>query len=152
MVNTAAISTRFEPLAPMLDERLRRLWAAAEARALGRGGVTMVSAATGISRRAIHLGLRELREPPLPGRRVRREGGGRKRLVEHDPALAEDLERLIEPLTRGDPQSPLRWTCKSTRQLAAELRQQGHHVSHMAVARLLHELGYSLQANSKIVE
>jgi transposase len=136
----------------MLDERLRRLWAAAEAQALGRGGVTTVSAATGISRRAIHLGLRELREPPLQGRRIRREGGGRKRLVEHDPALAEDLERLIEPLTRGDPESPLRWTCKSTRQLATELQQQGHHVSHMAVARLLHELGYSLQANSKTVE
>ena len=106
----------------MLDERLRRLWAAAEARALGRGGVTMVSAATGISRRAIHLGLRELREPPMPGRRIRREGGGRKRLVDQDPALADDLERLIEPLTRGDPESPLRWTCKSTRQLAAELQ------------------------------
>ena len=85
-------------------------------------------------------------------RRIRREGGGRKRLVEHDATLARDLERLIEPLTRGDPESPLRWTCKSTRQLAAELQAQGHHVSHMAVARLLHTLGYSLQANSKTLE
>jgi transposase len=93
-----------------------------------------------------------LDDPPIDAGRTRQSGGGRKRLVDQDARLKQDLEGLIEPLTRGDPESPLRWTCKSTRQLARELQQQGHQVSHMAVARLLHELGYSLQANSKTVE
>jgi transposase len=149
-----ATRRRFEALQPVLDERLRRLWAAAEALALPHGGITAVAAATGISRRAIHLGLKELKaaSPPPRERRIRRAGAGRKRLVERDPTLAADLERLIEPSTRGDPESPLRWTCKSTRQLAAELQRQGHQVSHVTVAELLHELGYSLQANSKTIE
>jgi len=154
MVDMEAIAGRFAVLQPMLDERMRRAWAAAEAAVLGRGGITAVSTATGISRRAIHLAIREMRgeASERSGRRIRRPGGGRKRLVERDPTLATDLERLIEPLTRGDPESPLRWTCKSTRQLAAELGEQGHQVSYVTVGELLHELGYSLQANSKTIE
>jgi len=146
MVDMEAIAGRFAVLQPMLDERMRRVWAAAEAAVLGRGGITAVSNATGISRRAIHLAIREMRgeASERSGRRIRRPGGGRKRLVERDPTLATDLERLIEPLTRGDPESPLRWTCKSTRQLAAELGEQGHQVSYVTVGELLHELGYSL--------
>jgi len=153
-VEAEQIKRRFDAMQPVLDERLRRLWAAAEALALPHGGITAVAAATGVSRRAIHLGIKELRAASTPPaqRRIRRAGAGRKRLVERDPTLATDLDRLIEPLTRGDPQSPLRWTCKSTRQLAAELQRQGHQVSHVTVAELLHELGYSLQANSKTIE
>ena len=154
-IDAEQIKRRFDAMRPVLDERLRRLWAAAEALALPRGGITTVAAATGVSRRAIHLGIKELRDAAPPAcepRRIRRAGAGRKRLVDRDPTLAADLERLIEPLTRGDPESPLRWTCKSTRQLAAELQRQGHQVSHVTVAELLHELGYSLQANSKTIE
>jgi transposase len=124
---------------------------AAEAAAAGRGGQAAVARATGASRTTIRRGIGELREPterPARGR-VRRPGGGRKRTVERDPSLRDDLDRLVEPLSRGDPESPLRWTCKSVRQLAAELRRGGHRVSHRIVAELLHELGYSLQANRK---
>ncbi len=136
-----------------LDERSRRLAAAAESIAIGRGGITAVSEATGMSRPAIRLGLTELREPWVhPPNRIRRPGGGRKKTVALDPSLLRDLERLIEPVTRGDPESPLRWTCKSLRKLAAELRSMGHNTSHRMVAELLHHLGYSLQANSKTRE
>src|ERR1700690_3642141 len=136
-----------------LDERSRRLTAAAESIAIGRGGITAVSEATGMSRPAIRLGLNELREPATyPPNRIRRPGGGRKKTVAQDPSLLRDLERLIEPVTRGDPESPLRWTCKSLRKLAEELRRMGHKTSHRMVADLLHDLGYSLQANSKTRE
>ena len=128
-----------------LDERSRRLTAAAESIAIGRGGITAVSEATGMSRPAIRLGLTELREPAAhPPNRIRRPGGGRKKTVVQDPSLLRDLERLIEPVTRGDPESPLRWTCKSVRNLAEELRSQGHKVSHVLVAELLHQQRYSL--------
>jgi Rhodopirellula transposase DDE domain len=150
------IAARFAALRPFLDERRRRLWAAAEAQAVGRGGVTTVAAATGLQRNTIRAGLRELRgaDPaPVPSdQRVRTAGGGRKALTEHDPSLLRDLEALVDPLTRGDPMSPLRWTCKSTRQLATELSRHGHHVSHQTVAELLHALRYSLQGTRKTKE
>jgi transposase len=151
----AAVQQRFALLAPELDERRRRLLAAAEAVALGWGGIAGVARATGVSRRAIQAGIADLRAPEadrLPAGRVRRPGGGRKRAVETDPTLRRDLERLVDPLTRGDPESPLRWTCKSVRKLAGELRQRGHRVSHQLVAELLRESGYSLQATRKTLE
>src|ERR1700685_4164807 len=124
-----------------LDERSRRLTAAADSIAIGRGEVTAVSEATGMSRPAIRLGLTELREPAAhPPERIRRPGGGRKKTVTQDPSLLQDLEWLIEPVTRGDPESPLRWTCKSLRKLAAELRSMGHRTSHGLGAVLLPRL------------
>jgi transposase len=149
------IARRFELLAEHLDERQRRLVAAAEAEVLGPRGISLVARSTGVSRRAIRQGLEELQEPAPPKRgehRVRREGGGRKKTVEKDPSLLADLELLVDPTTRGDPESPLRWTCKSVRQLAQELQQRGHQVSHQLVSEVLHERGYSLQANRKTLE
>jgi hypothetical protein len=154
--DVAAIRAKFEGLRPYLDERRRRLWAAAEALALGRSGVTAVAQATGLRRNTIRAGVSELRAGgravPVPDQRVRAPGGGRKALASGDPALLRDLEALVEPVTRGDPMSPLRWTCKSTRQLAAELSRQGHPVSHQTVADLLRGLRYSLQGNRKTKE
>jgi transposase len=149
------VGQRFALLASSLDERRRRLVAAAEALALGWGGISRVARATGVSRRAIQAGMAELRTPAeqrLPLDRVRRAGGGRKRTVDTDLTLQSDLERLVEPVSRGDPESPLRWTCKSVRKLAAELQVQGHRVSRQLVMELLHDLGYSLQANRKTLE
>lgn len=144
---------RFEKLAPFLDERMRRLVAASESLAIGFGGTSQVSRQTGVSRRAIIRGIKELDEAPsVQGGRVRRPGGGRKRTVDKDVSLKTDLERLVDPVTRGDPESPLRWTCKSVRKLAEELNRLGHQTSHRMVAELLHELGYSLQANRKTLE
>src|SRR5438128_9011543 len=151
MVETKSIGRRFGLLEGLLDERLRRCVAAAEAETIGRGGIAAVSRATGVSRRAIRVGIAELKAPKgkrFVGR-VRKPGGGRKRTVDKDPKLLVDLERLIEPTTRGDPESPLRWTCKSVRVLAAELGRMGHRVSHELVSNLLDEMGYSLQANRK---
>jgi hypothetical protein len=140
-------------LRPVMTERSRRIWAATEAQALGRGGISAVSRATGIDRNTIAKGLKELGSPEtLAPERVRRAGGGRKRTSVIDPTLVGDLERLIDPQTRGDPASPLRWTCKSVRKLADELKRKGHQVSHKLVAALLHEMGYSLQANRKVRE
>ena len=141
-------------MAPLLDERQRRCFAGAEALALGRGGQAAVARATGLSLPTIRAGLREVARGAvaLKGGRIRREGGGRPRTVERDATLRSDLEALIEPTSRGDPESPLRWTCKSIRRLAAELTRQGHQTSHRMVAELLHELGYSLQANRKVLE
>ena len=155
MVDAGAIRRRFRLIEKHLDERMRRLVAAAEAEAIGSGGVSLVARATGVSRRAIRSGAHELtvRGPQaLATGRIRRPGGGRKRTVEQDPTLIADLEKLIEPTARGDPESPLRWTCKSVRRLAAELTRQGHRTSHRMVAELLHQLGYSLQANRKTIE
>ncbi len=153
MYDTARIQQRFAPLRIALDERSRRLVAAAESLAIGRGGISAVTRATGISRQVIRRGVAELQEPAVhPPGRVRRPGGGRKKAVTQDPSLRSDLERLVEPATRGDPESPLRWTCKSVRKLAKELRRQGHRTSHRIVAELLHEMGYSLQANRKTKE
>ncbi len=151
----AAICQRFEDLAPTLDERQKRLWAAAEANALGYGGITLVSRITGISRRAIHVGLRERQADPsdtVPADRVRQRGAGRKRLTETQPGLLTALEALVEPTSRGDPESPLRWTCKGVRRLAAALQRQGFTIGRQKVADLLAELDYSLQANRKTRE
>ena len=137
-------------MAPALTERSRRMWAAAEARALGHGGIAAVMRATGISRSTIQRGLQEADAGAvLPAGRTRRPGGGRRRLAATDTTLVSDLEALIDPSSAGEPDSPLRWTTRSTRSLAAALRALGHAVSHTAVAALLHELGYSLQANQK---
>ena len=153
--NVERIRRKFRALNVELDERRRRQWAAAEARVLGYGGVVAVARATGLSRTTITAGLRELKLPVRQRRsaamRVRRVGGGRRRLTQIDEGLLAALEALIEP-TRGDPQSPLRWTCKSTRRLADELTRQRHAVSANTVATLLHEAGYSLQANRKTRE
>jgi transposase len=152
-MDTDLIKQRFTSLEPFLDERLRRLHAAAEAKAVGYGGVSAVARATGVSRRAIALGLQELAEPAAASvKRIRQPGGGRKRTVAKDATLLHDLAQLVEPVSRGDPESPLRWTCKSVRKLADELNRQGHQVSHRVVAELLQELGFSLQANRKMRE
>ncbi len=153
MVDEEAIGERFRALAGELDERRRRLWAAAEARSCGYGGIAAVARATGISEGTIRRGLDELRSGErLEAGRVRRVGGGRRPLTETDPTLLGDLERLLEADTRGDPESPLRWTAKSVRQLAAGLRELGHHVHFASVAKLLRVLGYSLQSNRKTRE
>ncbi|MFI5381567.1 MAG: ISAzo13 family transposase [Tepidisphaerales bacterium] len=153
MTDEQDIRRRFRLLNPALNERTRRLWAAAEARSLGRGGVSSVARATGVSRRAIAAGLLELEDRrALANGRIRREGGGRKRLTHADPRLVDSLDRLVEPTTRGDPMSPLRWTCKSVRNLAGELTRRGHPVSYRTVAAILHDMGYSLQSNRKSTE
>ncbi len=145
-------------LRPLLDERARRAWAAVEARALGRGGMSRVAAATGLSRVTIRAGLQELARadtasgPQAPPERLRRRGGGRQPLSLHDPHLLQALETLVDPVTRGDPMSLLRWTGKSAAPLAAALRVQGHLVRARTVNRLLHDLGYSLQSNRKTLE
>lgn len=151
----ALVKQRFVLLASSLDERRRRLVAAAEARAWGWGGIRHVARATGVSRGVIQAGIAELQAPlegRLPVERVRRAGGGRKRTVDTDPTLRADLERLIDPVTRGDPESPLRWTSKSVRTLAAELQAQGHRVSRQLVMELLHQLNYSLQGTRETLE
>lgn len=139
-----------------LNERGRRYWAASEALELGHGGIKAVAQATGLGERTIRRGCHELRHPPTPGRlasrRRRRAGGGRKPLQSHDPALVSALEALVEPTTRGDPMSPLRWTCKSTRELAKARAGQGHKVSHTTVAQLLVAWAYSLQGTRKTLE
>ena len=154
-----AIRHKYEALAPILDERARRLWAAAEARAVGRGGIARVVEATGMSRNTVRVGLDELdrgispdmSEPAAPGR-IRRPGGGRKRLARNDPELLTALDALLEPTARGDPQNPLRWTTLSARRLADALGALDHPVSERTVNRLLHSRGYSLQSNRKMME
>ena len=152
------IKAKYTSLEPVLDERARRLWAGAEARAIGRGGITRVAQAIGLSRVTVRAGLKELDLPITPAagretlRRLRRVGGGRKHLVDHDVDLLRDLEILVDPVPRGDPMSPLQWTCKSAAKLAAELQARGHAVSERSVNRLLHTLDYSLQSNRKTLE
>ena len=152
------IQRRFRSLSVFLDERMRRLVAAAESEAIGYGGVSAVARATGVSRRAITEGMKELSQTKVSHEtgsgqsRIRRKGAGRKRTVDKDRTLLEDLDRLVDPATRGDPETPLRWTSKSVRKLAEELRQEGHSVSYQTVAELLHEMDYSLQANQKTLE
>jgi len=155
VIDDAAIKLRYVALGPVLDERGRRRFAAAEALAAGRGGVTAVARITGIARSTIDRGLAELRgeaEPDAALDRVRRKGGGRRPLVVTDPTLLTDLKDLVEPTTRGDPTAPLLWTAKSLRNLAAGLRELGHRIGHNVVADLLRDLGYSLQANRKARE
>ncbi len=137
---------------PHLNERSRRMLAATEAVGIGYGGVSLVSRACGLSRVTITKGINELDASPLPAERIRRAGGGRQRLVMRDPKLTEVLDVLVEPLSRGDPESPLRWTCKSTRLLAGELTGRQHPISHEKVAQLLRDMGYSLQGNRKTEE
>ena len=149
----AAIAARLRTLWPVLDERTRRITAANEAMAWGTGGISAVSRACGLSRRVIRRGLEELTEGrALPAGRIHRPGGGRKRITDTDPALVRTLEAVVADDTRGDPQSPLRWTCKSTRALAQTLTDQSHPVSHVKVGQLLRGLGYSLQSNRKTEE
>jgi transposase len=157
MATIRGIEAKYAALSPLMDERMRRQWAASEARAYGWGGVRAVSRAIGMSPNTIHKGLTEIaereRNPKAPVEvRLRRPGGGRKALTEHDPMLREALEALVDPVTRGDPESPLRWTCKSTGQLAQALTKGGHVVSPSSVGRLLHAAGYSLQSNRKTLE
>jgi len=155
----SAIRERYKNLEWALDERLRRLFAATEAKVLGHGGISIVQKATGVARNSIKQGLKELLSPQRTEasgddsiQRIRRIGGGRKASVNADEKLLAALESLIEPVTRGDPESPLRWTCKSLRQLESELRSQGYAVSHTSIGDLLKKLGYSLQGNRKTLE
>ena len=154
MIEERAIRLRYQLMAPRLDERARRWLAGTEAVVLGRGGQAIVARATGLSLPTIRAGLREVQrgECEANAGRIRREGGGRPRTVDRDATLRSDLEALVEPTSRGDPQSPLRWTCKSIRKLADELTGQGHKTSHRMVAVLLHGMGYSLQGNRKLLE
>ena len=155
MIDHAAIKLRFKALDPLLDERGRRRFAAAEALSAGLGGVAAVSSITGIARSTIGRGLAELRgeaAPEASSDRVRRKGAGRRSLVATDPTLLADLQVLVEPATRGDPMAPLLWTAKSLRNLAAGLRDLGHRIAHNVVADLLRDMGYSLQANRKTLE
>ena len=149
----ASIRFRFQRLASTLDERALRLLAATEAEALGYGGVSQVSRITGLARSTILRGQQELVHPPAaPTGRIRRPGGGRKKVSALDPTVMEELERLVEPLSRGDPMSPLRWSCKSIRSLAETLQRSGHPTSHRWVWAALHEMNYSLQGNRKMEE
>lgn len=156
MGDVGLVRQKFEALRPLMDERMRRLWAGSEAIALGRGGIAVVAEATGMARNTVVAGIREQRQRQRSGASfelsVRRRGGGRKRLTEQTPALLAALESLVEPVTRGDPQSPLRWTSKSVRKLADELGARGYRVSARTVNRLLGALDYSLQANRKTRE
>ena len=159
MDEESAIRERFQNLAWAFDERMRRLYAASEAKVLGHGGITLVQKATGVARNSIKLGLKELlrsqqegQEEDNSNRRLRRIGGGRKATVKDDKKLLAAIESLVEPVTRGDPESVLRWTCKSLRQLESELKSQGYVVSHTSIGDLLRKLGYSLQGNRKTLE
>ena len=148
----ASIVEKYVAVEPFLDERTRRLWAAAESRAIGYGGDAVVSSATGLSRTTIRKGRREIEAGVEPGRLLRRAGGGRPNIESSQPGIKAALEKLVDPLTRGDPCSPLRWTCKSRAKLTAALVKAGWRVSSTTVGRLLHELGYSLQSVRKTRE
>ena len=147
-----ALAAMFAVLSPHLDERQRRLLAGAQARALGRGGIAMVARASGMARSTVRIGTSEIDQGPELTRRARRPGAGRPKATVHDPGLLAALDALVEPTARGDPESPLRWTCKSTHKLADELGARGHRVSARTVAELLVGMDYSLQATSKQVE
>jgi len=153
-IDGSAVRRKYEQLAPWLDERTRRLWAASEAKQLGYGGISTVATVTGLSRTTILAGQHELEHaaPEIIPSRQRQPGGGRKPLPSKDGTLLSALEQLVAPTTRGDPMRPLRWTCKSTRRLARELTRDGHRISVRSVAALLGKLDYSLQANRKIRE
>lgn len=153
-MNLRVLRQKYSALAPALNERSRRLWAATEAKSIGHGGIACVERAVAISRSTISRGIKELElaQKPLAAAHIRRPGGGRKKTAQQDPTLRTDLEALVEPAVAGDPQSPLRWTSKSLRKLTAELQAMGHATSHRMVAALLTEAEYSLQANRKSVE
>ena len=158
-MDKSILKSKWDSLNPLLDERARRIWAATEAVAIGRSGISLVAEATGLSRTTIHAGIKELRDVQegkvpavLEGDRLRAAGSGRKRLAAKDPTLIADLELLVDPATKGDPMSPLRWTSKSTNHLAKALQQRGHKISARTVAAMLIDQGYSLQANRKSKE
>src|SRR5437667_6819857 len=151
-VTREMLAAKFGDILPHLDERQRRLLLGAEARALGHGGIRLVAAAAGAGETTVSLGVAELEAGEEPLGRARREGGGRKRAAVTDPGLVPALLALVEPDERGDPESPLRWTVKSVRTLAAELTARGHRVSSATVHQLLHQQGFSLQANAKTIE
>ena len=146
------LSEKYRSLSPVLDERALRLWCGSEARALGHGGILLVHQATGISRPTIIKGIKELDNPDVCSPRVRRLGGGRKKITEKEPSLLKSLDALIEPVTRGDPESPLRWSSKSTLKLAQELREQGYTITQRTVHRLLVAQKYSMKSNRKTHE
>jgi transposase len=149
----AQVKKRYQVISPHLTEQAKRLWAASEALAIGRGGTTLVGEATGMSRVTITKGKQAVHECVIPeSARIRQRGGGRKPLTSHDPRLLEALNALIDPCTRGDPESPLRWTCKSTYKIAAALQAQGHRLSQRSVYAILKDWGYSLQSNRKLEE
>ena len=148
----AVIVAKYSVVSPVLDERARRLWAAAESLAIGYGGDTLVSDATGLARQTIRNGRREIKQGVEPATRIRRPGAGRPKLQQTQPGVKQALEQLVDPVTRGDPTSPLRWTCKSRAKLAAALTKEGWKISSTSVGRLLHELGYSLQSVRKSTE
>jgi hypothetical protein len=153
MSAVGVLRQKFASVWPMLNERTRRIMAANEAIALGYGGISVVGRACGLSRKAITKGIQEIKDGYVPEEgRIRRKGAGRKRITTSDPKLLTALDRLIDPETRGDPESPLRWICKSTRTLAAQLTWQNHPISHVKVAQLLHDQDYSLQGNRKTEE
>jgi len=152
METNQKIAEKLAIVLPHLNEKQRRLLIAAEARTLGWGGISKVAQATGVSRVTIHKALAEIESKKIIAERVRKPGGGRKDITEQHPNILEKLEALVDPVTRGDPRSPLRWTCKSTRQLSQELGRKGYAVSNVTVAELLHRLDYSLQANAKTLE
>ena len=148
-----SIGAKYNLLKPHLNEKARRIFLATEAKAIGRGGISQVSLETGVSRNTISQGLNELENPDtIESTRIRKKGGGRKSVLELDPQLLLDIEKLVEPVTRGDPESPLRWTIKSTRTIAKELEQFNHYISHTRVADILKLLNYSLQGNKKTFE
>ena len=151
-VSESGLRAKHAALGRYLNERQRRLIAAADAQMLGRGGIVTIARVTGFSRTTLHKGLAELKGDEVPLERVRKAGGGRKRKADQDPGLAKELERLVDPATRGDPMSPLRWTSKSTAKLAAELQRRGYVISARTVASMLEDQGYSLQANRKTME
>jgi transposase len=152
MQSEQKIAEKLAIVLPHLNEKQRRLLIAAEARTLGWGGISQVAKATGVSRVTIHKALTEIESKKIIAERIRKPGGGRKDITEYYPNILEKLEALVDPVTRGDPRSPLRWTCKSTRQLSQELERKGHAISNVTVADLLHRLDYSLQANAKTLE
>jgi len=152
MLTDAEIAARYVKIRPYLDERQRRLWLGVEAQALGGGGVSVIARATGADVKTVRRGRAEIESGAEPGGRVRGPGGGRPGLAGLDAGLIPALEALVDPETRGDPMSPLRWTTKSTANLAAELTRQGHQVTARTVAKLLAGAGYSLQGNAKTIE
>ena len=154
MDELSEIRSRYDFVKRFFNEKARRLFLASEAKTIGWGGIEKVSRATGVSNDTISKGCKELDEEPelIESGKIRKPGGGRKKIIDTDPTLLSDLDSLIEPTIRGDPESPLRWTCKSTRKLAHELKNMGHNLSHMRVADILHSQGYSLQSNQKVLE
>ena len=152
MKDDSGLKQKYSVLLRHLDERQRRVVAAADARFLGYGGISSLARASGLSRSTLHQGIKELDGVDAVPDRVRKPGAGRKRIAELSPAILKELESLVDPVTRGDPMSPLRWTCKSTRQLARALEERGYEVSHRVIGEMLRQLGYSLQANVKTLE